>query len=206
VKADVYNLDGTLKFSKTITTEVDPDGIKKCFDIPQIADLSDVYFLRLILKDASQKTKSINWYWLSKKPDDLNWKSSKWYYTPQSAFADYTSLKDMPATTLSVKYSTAKKENETTQNITITNTGKAVAFFVHVRVLKENPDSHRDADDILPVIFSDNYISLAPGESRTIECSYENKDAGNGTPYILTTAWNLNTMGSKVSGNAGFEK
>ena len=102
---------------------------------------------------------------------------------------------------LNVNHITNKKENETIHAVTITNTGKAVAFFVHVRVLKE-----KNADDILPVIFSDNYISLAPGESRTIECSYENKDAGNGTPYILTTAWNLNTAGSKTSGNSGFDK
>jgi hypothetical protein len=43
----------------------------------------------------------------------------------------------------------------------------------------------KNSDDILPVIFSDNYISLAPGESRTIECSYENKDAGNGVPLYI---------------------
>jgi exo-1,4-beta-D-glucosaminidase len=85
--------------------------------------------------------------------------------------------------------------------VTITNTGKAVAFFVHVRVLKE-----KNSDDILPVIFSDNYISLAPGESWTVECSYENKDAGNNTPYILTTAWNIDAAHSKATGNAGFEK
>ena len=107
----------------------------------------------------------------------------------------------MPSTTLSINHTTVKKENETVHAVTITNTGKAVAFFVHVRVLKE-----KNSDDILPVIFSDNYISLAPGESRTVECSYENKDAGTGTPYILTTAWNIDTAGSKTNGNAGFEK
>ncbi len=201
VKADVYNLDGTLKYSKTITTEVGPDGIKKCFDIPQIEGLSGVYFLRLSLKDSKQETKSINWYWLSQKQDELEWKNSKWYYTPESSFTDYTALNNMPSTTIDVSHTTTKKENETVHTIRITNTGKAVAFFVHVRVLKE-----KKADDILPVIFSDNYISLAPGESRTIECSYENKDAGNSNPYVLVTAWNLNASDSKTTGNAGFEK
>jgi exo-1,4-beta-D-glucosaminidase len=105
----------------------------------------------------------------------------------------------MPLTTLHVSHTTIKKENETVYAVTITNTGKAVAFFVHVRALKE-----KNSDDILPVIFSDNYISLAPGESRTIECSYENKDAGNNTPYILTTAWNLNIKASEAGMNAGF--
>jgi len=200
-KADVYDLKGALKYSNSITASVDGDGIKKCFAIPPITGLSNVYFLRLSLKDSKQQIKSINWYWLSQKPDQLSWKNSKWFYTPQSGFTDFTALKDMPSTTLSVHHSTTKKENETTYAITITNTGKAIAFFVHVRVLKE-----KNADDILPVIFSDNYISLAPGESRTIECNYENKDAGNGTPYILTTAWNLNVGGSKAAGNADFEK
>ena len=64
---------------------------------------------------------------------------------------------------------------------------------MHVRVLKQ-----KNADDILPVIFSDNYISLAPGESRTIECTYSNKDAGNTTPYVLISGWNLNTKESKT--------
>jgi exo-1,4-beta-D-glucosaminidase len=199
VQADVYNLDGALRYSKTITTDVDEDGIIKCFALPQVSGLSGVYFLRLSLKDSKKNTKSINWYWLSQKSDELNWKGSKWFYTPQSAFTDFTALKDLPATTLSLNYSTVKKESKTTHSITLTNTGRSVAFFVHVRLLKE-----KGSDDILPVIFSDNYISLAPGEKRIIECSYENNDAGKGTPYILSTAWNLDAAASKVVGNAGF--
>ena len=33
VKADVYNLDGSLKYANTITTSVDEDGIKQCFTL-----------------------------------------------------------------------------------------------------------------------------------------------------------------------------
>lgn len=199
VKADVYNLDGTNKYSNTVTTGVGEDSTQTCFAIPQINDLSDVYFLKLELKDADKQTKSINWYWLSKKSDELNWKKSKWFYTPQSAYTDFTSLQNMPSTTISVEHSVDKKQIETSHIITVTNTGKAVAFFVHIRALKE-----KNADDILPLFFSDNYISLAPGESRTIECSYENKDAGN-APYILVNGWNINVSKSKADKNAGFE-
>jgi exo-1,4-beta-D-glucosaminidase len=201
VQADVYNLDGSLKYSNQITTDIDEDGTKKCFAIPSITGLSGVYFLRLTLKDSKQNTRSINWYWLSQKQDQLAWSKSKWYYTPESSFTDFTPLKNLPATTLNVNYSTDKKENETRHVITVKNTGKTVAFFVHVRVLKD-----KNADDILPVIFSDNYISLAPDESRVIECNYENKDAVGTKPYVLTAAWNLKVAGSKASGNAGFEK
>jgi exo-1,4-beta-D-glucosaminidase len=57
----------------------------------------------------------------------------------------------------------------------------------------------------LPVIFSDNYISLAPGENRAIECSYQNKDAGNATPYVLVSGWNIDAPKSKAGKDTGFE-
>jgi len=200
VKADVYNLDGSKKYSNEVTTHVDEDSTQHCFAIPQIDGLSDVYFLRLELKNANHETKSINWYWLSKQKDDLDWKKSKWFYTPQSAYADYSSLQNLPSATVSVEQSSVKKENKTEHTITITNTGKAVAFFVHVRVLK-----NKNKDDILPVIFSDNYISLAPGEIRTIECSYENKDAENTSPHVLINGWNVDAAKSKAGVNITIE-
>ena len=57
----------------------------------------------------------------------------------------------------------------------------------------------------MPVIFSDNYISLAPGESRTIECTYSNKDVGEAAPFVLISGWNLNAAQSKGEKNVGFE-
>jgi exo-1,4-beta-D-glucosaminidase len=109
-------------------------------------------------------------------------------------------LQNLPSTTLNVEHSSTKKEQQSFHTITITNTGKSVAFFVHVRVLK-----NKNADDILPVIFSDNYISLKPGESRTIECSYENKDAEEASPYVLINGWNINAAKSKAGKDVGFE-
>ena len=106
----------------------------------------------------------------------------------------------MPSTTISVEHSASKKQTETSHAITITNTGKTVAFFVHVGVLKNKGD-----DDILPVIFSDNYISLAPGESRTIDCGYENKDGGEASPYVLISGWNIDRDKSKAGKDSGFE-
>ena len=201
IKADVYNPNGSLRYSEKITTSVGKDSTKKCFVIPHIDNLESVYFLRLELKDTNKETKSINWYWLSQKPDEMNWKASKWYYTPESGFADFTALNSMPSTSLNVHTSVTKKDTITTHAISIKNTGKAVAFFVHLRVLKQKND-----DDILPVIFSDNYISLAPGEERIIKCSYSNKDSGGGNPFVLVNAWNLDTKASKAAGNIGFER
>ncbi|MGZ3833853.1 MAG: glycoside hydrolase family 2 protein [Mucilaginibacter sp.] len=199
-EATVYNLDGSMKYKNAITTNVEADGIKKCFALPAINGLSDTYFLRLQLNDASGEVKSINWYWLSKKPDVLNWKKSKWYMTPQTSYTDFSALQNVGKTALKLSYHTEKGADTTYNTVTITNTGKTVAFQVHLRVLKG-----KDGDDILPVIFSDNYILLAPGENRVIRCSYANKDANSVALYFLTSAWNLDTAGSKTEKEAGFE-
>ncbi|HEY4323565.1 MAG TPA: glycoside hydrolase family 2 protein [Mucilaginibacter sp.] len=201
IKAEIYNLDGAIKYSKSITTDVAGDKSKWCFTIPAIDGLSGTYFLKLELKDASGKIDDINWYWLSTKKDELNWKKSTWYYTPESAFADFSALQNIPATTLTVHHTTSKTETETKHKISITNTGKSVAFFVHIRALKG-----KGGDDVLPVIFEDNYISLAPGETRTIDCSYENRYAGDGTPYISISGVNIDTVNSKTGDGSGYEK
>jgi exo-1,4-beta-D-glucosaminidase len=200
-EAAIYNLDGSLKYSNTVTTEVDADGVKKCFAIPAVQGLSDTYFLRLQLNDARGNIKSINWYWLSKKPDVLNWKKSTWYMTPETSYTDFSALQNIGKTALKLSYQVEKGTDTTFNAVTITNTGKTVAFQVHLRALKG-----KDGDDILPVIFSDNYLQLAPGESRVIRCSYANKDANGAEPYFLTSAWNLDISGSKAEKEAGFEE
>ncbi|WP_183572103.1 glycosyl hydrolase 2 galactose-binding domain-containing protein [Mucilaginibacter sp. X5P1] len=200
VQADVYNLDGTLKYNHSVPVTVSKDSIAKCFKIPAIDGLSDTYLLRLQLSDKGGSVRSINWYWLAKTMDKLNWEKSTWYITPQSGYADYSALQTMPKTPVNMNFSTIVNKDSTIHQVVLTNTGKAVAFFVHLRALKG-----KDGDDILPVIFSDNYISLAPGERRIIKITYATKDAKGVPPYFITSAWNLDVAQSKGGDHTAFE-
>jgi exo-1,4-beta-D-glucosaminidase len=193
-EATIYNLDGSQKYSRKVTVGVEPDSIAECFALPAINGLTETYFLRLQLTDAYGAVKSINWYWLSLKSDVLNWKKSKWYMTPETGYADYSALKDLPGTTLKMAYTSEKRADSSFHVVTLTNTGETVAFQVHLRALKG-----KSGDDILPVIFSDNYLELSPGESRTIRCSYANKNAGEAMPFFLLSAWNLDGTASKAT-------
>jgi hypothetical protein len=47
-----------------------------------------------------------------------------------------------------------------------------------------------DETRILPAYYSDNYLSLLPGESREIEIEYPLK-AGNGAVEVAIRGWNL---------------
>jgi len=200
VKATVYDIDGTVKYDKTAPASIGADASKAVFALPVIAEISPTYFVRLQLTDKAGKVESINWYWLSKTAEVLNWKKSNWYTTPESVYADYTALQGIPKTTIKLSHTEKARTDSTTHTVTITNTGKTVAFFVHLRALKG-----KTGDDILPVIFSDNYVSLAPGETRVLTCTYKNKDA-QASPYFLTSAWNLDAAKSKGDQEAGFEE
>ena len=199
VGADVYDPGGKFIFTKKMVTSVGEDQIQKCFSIPDPETVNNLYFIRLQLKDPASGTTSINWYWLSKKDDELDWKKSKWFYTPQSAYTDFSDLKNLASTSLKASYSTEASEQSVRQKITVTNTGKSIAFFVHFRMLRK-----KGGEDILPVIFEDNYLLLAPGETRTISCSYLKKDANSAEPYLQTSAWNLDQSKSTAGKNAGF--
>jgi exo-1,4-beta-D-glucosaminidase len=121
--------------------------------------------------------------------------------TPETGYTDYTGLETLGKTAVKMEVGAGEKRGDSTvHQVTITNMGKVVAFQVHLRALKG-----KTGDDILPVIFGDNYLELAPGESRVIWCKYADKDAGAVTPYFLVSAWNLDGMTSKTTGNAGFD-
>lgn len=185
-KAEVYNIDGEKKYLNTKEIDLAEDGVTRCFTIPEVKGLSSTYFLRLELINAENEIVSINWYWLSKKDDTVDFDTWTFYYCPQIKFADFTELKSLPSTTLDANYLSENGENETKHKIMIKNTGSSVAFFVHIRVLDK-----KGGDDILPVIFSDNYLLIAPGETREIECRYENKNANSNKPFFEISSWNV---------------
>jgi exo-1,4-beta-D-glucosaminidase len=183
--ASLYDLDGTRAYDTTLRTDIAADSARACLTLPPGAGLSNTYFLRLQLTDSRGAVRSINWYWLSQRMDELDWHKSNWYTTPESVYADYTGLQQLPKTALKVSTEPSVLGDSTIHRVRVTNTGKSVAFFVHVRVLKGE-----GGDDILPAIFSDNYILLAPGEERTIRCSYDTRDAEGAKPHVSVSAWN----------------
>jgi exo-1,4-beta-D-glucosaminidase len=46
-------------------------------------------------------------------------------------------------------------------------------------------------DEILPVFWQDNYVSLLPGEKREITASYRTSGLGGSKPEVQVTGWNL---------------
>jgi len=185
LKAQLFDIDLVEKFSKTVEVDLAADSNVKAFSIPEIKDLSPTYFLKVTLQSSRGQIVSSNFYWLSTTPDVLDKAKTKWYYTPVSSYADLTQLEKLPPVKLSVHGSAMVRGGEEIAQVTISNPSASLAFFVHLQIKQGSSDR-----DVLPVIWEDNYLSLLPGEQRTVAATYKTRNLGSRTPFLKVEAWN----------------
>ena len=184
--ARVFNVDGTQKLYKEASLDAGADSTAKAFELPQIAGLSPAYFLDLRVTNAAGKLVGSNFYWLSTKAETIDWAKSNWFTTPTASFADYTSLARLPKVRLSVTSRTERKGAESVTRVTLENSTKIVAFFVRVKINKG-----KGGQEILPVVWEDNYVSLLPGEKREIGATYRAAELGSAKADVEISGWNL---------------
>ena len=184
--AKVLNLDMSEKFSNQVSLDAAADSTNKTLTLPEIDGLSPTYFLVLRLQDSSGKLVGSNFYWLSTKPETLDWERSNWYTTPTVSYADYTALSRLPRVKLEVADHTEHKGEEAITHVTLDNPSKSLAFFVRLKVNKG-----KGGDEILPVVWQDNYISLLPGEKREVTATYRARELGATQPVVEVSGWNV---------------
>src|SRR6185295_2247822 len=98
-----------------------------------------------------------------------------------SAFADLTGLARLPRVKLAA---TAAKEADAVR-VTVRNPGPALAFMVRLRLTKG-----KGGEDVTPVFWDDNYVSLVPGEERTLVVRYDRPSLEGKEPVIEMGGWN----------------
>jgi len=203
VTAEVYNLDMTEKFSKTADISVGPDSSTRVFTLPSLTGLSTAYFVSLKLESAGQ-TRSRNFYWLSTREETLDWARqeldtsgeydiSTW--TPTKTFADYTALNSLPRVNLDARAQYEKRGEESMATVTLHNPGSTLAFAVHLKVnrasdLRVSREGQRD-EEILPVLWQDNYFALLPGETRQVTATFRIPGNESAMPSVVVEGWNV---------------
>jgi exo-1,4-beta-D-glucosaminidase len=51
-------------------------------------------------------------------------------------------------------------------------------------------DKGAKGEEILPVVWEDNYISLMPGETRELTATYRASELGTAKPSVEVIGWN----------------
>ncbi|MFD4408193.1 sugar-binding domain-containing protein [Streptomyces sp. NPDC058476] len=189
-RVTLFNTDGTQKYDSTATgVSVGGDGTRStALTVPaSVSGLSTTYLARLVLTDAEGEEVSRNVYWLSTKPDTLDWAHSDWYYTPTTSYGDLKGLNSMARVPVSASASTsAGPDGTSTTTVTVRNTGTgktpSLLTDVHLVDAKGKP--------VLPVQWSDNQVSLWPGESTTVTATYRTADLHGSAPQARVSGWN----------------
>ena len=167
---DIYAIDSRRLFHEEAKTSLGPTEVKETTSIEKIlGETKGVAFVILNLKDASGRVISHNIYWLASD-------------------GDYKSMKTMPETSVSVNIlKEVKGMNDKTWTLQVSNKTDRLAFFITPRVMV-------GGQDVLPAYWSENYFSLAPGEttSMTVTCPLEALKGE--TPVLNISGWNVKTV------------
>ena len=158
VRARRHDGDPATRIDEHVVTGLDvpADGKVTALVLPPLAH--DVTFLDLRLETAGGVPVSHNFYWLPRVPDVVDYEKAYWLHAPTAAHADLSAVRRLATTTVAARASRGRGVR-----VELTNPTDRLAFFVQLRLV--------DADglDVLPVVWSDNYVSLFPGDTRTLD-------------------------------------
>jgi exo-1,4-beta-D-glucosaminidase len=191
----VRNLDGSVAYERRLQDiDLAANGARQLAMLPALNGLSRTYFIELELASAGGKPMSRNVYWLSTQTDELDWAHSNWYLTPVTQYADLTPLQSLPAATATVKATMRHEGAEDIATVTLTAlpSSKAVALFQHVSIKRS-----AGGELMLPILWSDNDVTLWPGESLTLTARFATRGAE--TPVVEVSGWNVPTISIPVA-------
>jgi len=179
VTAKSYDFQMKEIFSKEVTANMKADESKILFKLELPKELTNIYFVKLILQDKAGQEISSNFYWLSAKGDEK---------------ADFTDLAKLPTIDVTSKLSPLLKENGKLKlAVEFTNSSTSLAFALNPKLL-----SASTREPILPVFWQDNYFSLLPGEKRTIEMQVDASLVNEGKLLFKLDGWNLKDTNEQV--------
>jgi len=128
--------------------------------------LTDIHFIRLKLERDGKKI-SENFYWRGLEE------------------GNFKAIRDIPKAKLESSTQIKHKGQQWYLTTELNNPSEHPALMVRLKVVRE-----KSRDRILPVIYSDNYVFLMPGEQRTITMELEHADTRGEKPAVVISGFN----------------
>jgi hypothetical protein len=175
----VFNLDGSLQYQHHQAVSAAASSAADLGAIAFPCGLSAVHFVKVELRDSWNSLVSDNFYWRA-LPDHSD---------------DFTALQTLKAAPLDLTVTRRDDQRKCRLEVRLSNRTSVVALAAHLQ-LRGQATGRR----ILPVEYSDNYISLLPGESRRIWITAAAADLAGETPLIAVDGWNVRTAARSFSG------
>ena len=163
-KVSVLDMDGKSLGGYDAPVDVAEDSTAVLAALPVPDDVTPVYYVKLELADAAGKPVSTNFYVQGKEEGNLQALNGLGKASVKAAMTGNGPWK-----------------------VTLTNNGDVPALMLRLKLV-----SGRDGEMVLPVIYSDNYFSLMPGEERVIDIEADPMDL-RGKTGLEVTGFNLDS-------------
>jgi exo-1,4-beta-D-glucosaminidase len=181
VTVNLYDLHLKQLFSQQTTVSSEADSSVKALTIPEenFSPASSIQFVELSLKNPDGEIVSHNFYWVPAKLTEFDWSKTDYTLTPAVSHEDLTALRQLPRAQVEASLERTSGDNLV---VHLKNVSKALAFQVSV----DGVDA--TGSGVSPLPWSDNYIELMPGESRTLTA----RPAASGSvASVVVAGWNI---------------
>ena len=171
------------KAATTITSR--SDSSQRVFTIPGnlYSGPERILFVDLSLSDSAGKALSHNFYWIPTTLTTFDWEATDYTHTPASHHEDLTALTHLPAAQIDAHAEIASSSHGREIQLHLANKSNNLAFQLRAAARTASGGL------IAPVLWSDNWIELKPGESTTLTAQLPAGD--NNTPTVQIDGWNV---------------
>jgi len=165
-QAEILNMDGSPQWKKSAAIDSAEDSVQAPIRLEYPAGLSAVHFIRLKLTRGGE-TVSENFY--LRGTEEYNFKA----------------IRDLARVEVTATVNSERQGSRWVLTTELRNISQQPALMVRVKAVRD-----KSGDRILPVIHSDNYVALMPGEQRTIRTEMEDADTRGERPRIVVEGFN----------------
>ena len=175
----IYHLDGSVAHEYDVKVTAPPDVATNLGPVEFPKTLTSTHFINLDLRDAQGKLISSNFYWRGEPgyPDVLS------------------DLNTMPSVTLYAQAESKDTDGKRLVTVTLHNPTPNIALMTHVQLRRQ-----RSGERVLPVFYSDNYVSVAPNETKTITIEAASKDFNGEEALVVFDGWNVTVAPASFAG------
>jgi exo-1,4-beta-D-glucosaminidase len=195
---DVHGIGWNELYSAKTIVNAPADSSQQVITLPSTLfnGVERIFFIDLTLTDSAGHVVSRNFYWVPYTPTTFDWEATQYTYTPPVYYPDLTALTHLPPATVAAHADIANTPRGREIRLYLDNSSSSLAFQIRVAARTSSGGL------IAPVFWSDNWIELVPGESRTLTALLP-ADAPQ-SPVIHIDGWNVaaQTLAPTTAGSA----
>jgi len=184
----VHNTAWKELYKKDAAVDAGADSSQIVFSIPEsiYSGVDRTFFIDLTLTDAAGKVVSRNSYWVPGALTAFDWQKTDYTHTPAAHHEDLTALATLAQAKLVANAQIEKTARGREVRVELENPSAALAFQVSAAVRTKTGGL------IAPVLWSDNFIELVPGEKRVLTAVLPESESG--TPVVEIGSWNAGSQ------------